>query len=149
MLPTMHYSSYTWLTQLAAVSTINHTIKNTRAENKRKTLRNGYTGASQFRPRDGNATRMECSVFCHRFYRKTNMETEGESFLLSVNSRLVGSVQNLRSMPVVAWMLESFGSESAREVTHTQSQAGKCGWDGLRGLKICLKWQSSSLNITL
>lgn len=98
----MHYSSYTWLTQLAAVTTINHTIKNTRAENKKKTLRNSYTGASQFKPPDGNVTCMECSIFCHCFYRKSNMETEGESFALSVKSGLVGSVQNYEFMPVVA-----------------------------------------------
>lgn len=62
----------------------------------------------------GTEMRHTCSVFCHRFYRETNMQTEGELFALSVNSRLVGSVQDLWSMPVVAWILESYWSESAQ-----------------------------------
>lgn len=43
----------------------------------------------------GTEMRHTCSVFCHRFYRETNTQTEGELFALSVNSRLVGSVQDL------------------------------------------------------
>lgn len=78
----------------------------------------------------GTEMRHTCSVFCHRFYRETNTQTEGELFALSVNSRLVGSVQDLWSMPVVAWMLESYWSESAQEVTHTHRQANtvQMGW---------------------